>query len=171
MRDSAAQKGILTSVVSSYAPSSLAVSTGLLSRPRTTGTLTSSPFLEGKSQARGARLGPRWVQTVHTEPTQRCVPRSAKLPSGAPGPLLWLSEASRIHYHTNVRARLLRTWEFCLRGAPRGAGGGAQPLEQEARGARCRWAGALCSARPGGCYGKQPTCVCHGEHGRAIVCF
>lgn len=35
----------------------------------------------------------------------------------------------------------------------------------------CRWAEALCSARPGGCYGKQPTCLCHGEHGRAIVRF
>lgn len=135
VRDPAAQTGTRSHVVSSYAVNGYAGSSGILFLHRTTQTLTCFPFLEGKSQAKGPhldpRVGPDCPHGVHTTPR----PGSAKLPSQEPIPLLCPSEASRIHYHTNVGPGSSRPGRFVCAGASQGAGGGAQPLQQEARGA------------------------------------
>lgn len=107
--------------------------------------------------------------SVHIGSTALC-PGPAQLLSQEPIPLLSLSEASRIHYHTNGGRAPLDLRVLSVQGLP-GAWRRGRPLEQAAFSASVQMGQALCSARPGGCYGKQPTCLCHREHGRAIVCF
>lgn len=143
---------------------------GILHDPHTTtGFLTCLPFPKEKVQA----TGPTWRcsgwSLLSTLSQQHCLP--AKLLSQEPIPLLSVSEASRIHYHSNVGG-LLQTSEFCLCGGLPGALEEEHSLWNRRHSEHpCRWAEALCSTRPGGCYGKQPTCLCHSEHGRAIVRF